>query len=106
MTESTLKRDSISSIMSRALSPWLLAVFAVEATVLVVGGVLHHGWTGAVLLAAAAVIWVVDIYIGRWMTRRPEVVAQRMRFSLAAFAFMIGLYIVPWMLSWSTSGAK
>jgi hypothetical protein len=102
MNESTIKSgEDRGLLMSPAVLAVLLTMLAFEATVLLLGGLIDGRWKGFVWMAIFGVAWVVDLFIGRWISRRPDVAAARSRYSLMALTLLLAFHAVEQILAWA-----
>jgi hypothetical protein len=91
-------------LMSRTVLAVLILVLATEAAILVLGGAIDGHWRGVKWMAIFAVAWVADILLGSWITRRPDVLAARRRYSLIVLAMMMGAFAAEQVVTWVSAG--
>jgi hypothetical protein len=92
-------------LMSRALLFVALVVLGLEATVVLLGGILDGRWKGAAWMGVLGVCWLADRFvIGPWMTRNPEALRVRLRYSLLLLPLLSAAHVVAQIETWTGEG--
>lgn len=90
--------------MSGTVAITLLVLLAVEAVVLLLGGLLDGHWKGLVYLAIFGAAWLGDQAFGRWASRNADVAALRGRWALVGLAVLFAFYAGAQVSAWAGVG--